>query len=195
MRPAIFLDRDGTINLEVNYLSSPDRLRLIDGAAEAINHFRAAGYVIIVVTNQSGVARGYFSAQTLEAIHEQLHAQLARHGARVDGVYTCPHHPDEACDCRKPNTRLFLQAAREHNIDLSKSFVIGDKETDILAAKNLNIPGILVRTGFGAEHSTRIAQWHGYQPAYVADDLLDAAQWLLNNFRLQISDFRLDCCA
>src|SRR5713226_7491643 len=101
MRPTIFLDRDGTINIEVNYLKSPDELRLIDGAAEAINHLRAAGYAIIVVTNQSGIARRFMTSETLEAIHQKLRDELAARGAHVDGIYACPHHPDDGCECRK----------------------------------------------------------------------------------------------
>ncbi len=188
MRPTIFLDRDGTINVEVNYLKSPDELRLIDGAAEAINHLRAAGYTIIVVTNQSGVARRYMTSETLEAIHQKLRAELAVHGARVDGIYACPHHPDDGCECRKPRSALFLQAAREHNLDLRRALMIGDKDTDILAAKNLNMPSILVRTGYGAEQIASIMQRSDYRPSYVADDLRDAARWLLADSRWQIAN-------
>ncbi|MEP7200547.1 MAG: D-glycero-beta-D-manno-heptose 1,7-bisphosphate 7-phosphatase [Chloroflexota bacterium] len=183
MRPAIFLDRDGTINVEVHYLKHPDELRLIDGAADAIVQLRAAGFAIIVVTNQSGIARGYFSIDTLDAIHEKLRAELAAHGATLDGIYACHHHPADGCDCRKPQSSLYLQAAREHGLDLSRSVMIGDKDTDLLAAKNLSMPSILVRTGFGIEQLETIAQWANYQPAYIADDLLDAARWLMADGR------------
>jgi D,D-heptose 1,7-bisphosphate phosphatase len=179
MRPAVFLDRDGTINVEVNYLSSPEQMQLIDGVPAAIQRLRDAGFAIIVVTNQSGVARGYLTAETLDAIHHKLHTELAAAGTRVDGIYFCAHHPDENCNCRKPKSGLFLQAAREHNLDLRASLMIGDAESDLLAAKNLQMPSILVRTGHGAARLARIAAWTDYQPSYIADDLRDAVNWLI----------------
>ena len=179
MRSAIFLDRDGTINEEVHYLSHPDQVRLIPGSAEAIRKLRAAGHAIVVVTNQSGLKRKYFTQDTLDKIHARLSAELAQHGAWLDGIYVCPHHPDDGCECRKPGARLYEQAAREHDIDLARSVMIGDKDTDVLAARNHNMRAILVRTGYGANHVEAISRWKDYQPAYVADDLLDAARWLL----------------
>lgn len=183
MKPVVFLDRDGTINVEVNYLKSPDELRLIDGAAQAINQLKAAGYAVIVVTNQSGVARQFMTIETLQAIHDKLRDELAAHGARVDGIYVCVHHPDDGCECRKPRPSLFLQAAREHDLDLRRAIMIGDKDTDLLAARNLSIPSILVRTGFGESQLPLIAQWNDYRPIYVADDLRDAANWLIADSR------------
>jgi histidinol-phosphate phosphatase family protein len=179
MRTAIFLDRDGTINEEVHYLNHPDQLRLICGAAEAIKLLRAAGFMIVVVTNQSGVARGYFTPATLDDIHRRLRVALAREGAWLDGIYVCPHHPDDGCDCRKPGSRLFQMAASEHDIDLNRSVIIGDKYTDVLAGQSLSMRGILVRTGFGASQLESSACWTDFQPTYIADDLLDAARWLL----------------
>jgi len=178
MRPAIFLDRDGTLNVEVGYLRSPDELCLIEGAAEALKQLHAAGYALIVVTNQSGIARGYLTPETLEAIHARLCAELAAQGAWLDGIYACPHHPNDDCDCRKPRSSLYLQAAREHGLDLSRSLMIGDKHSDLSAAKNLGMASILVRTGYGDQQHEIIAQWNDYQPAYIADDLRDAARWL-----------------
>lgn len=179
MRTAIFLDRDGTINEEVHYLSHPDQLHLINGAAEAINQLHAAGHLVFVVTNQSGLTRQYFTRRTLDEIHARLRSELAKHEAWLDGIYICPHHPEDGCECRKPRAKLFEQAAREHAIDLAHSVMIGDKDTDVLAARNLNMRGILVRTGFGAGQLETIKGWSDYQPAYIADDLLAAAQWLL----------------
>ncbi len=179
MQPAIFLDRDGTVNVEVNYLKSPDELRLIPGVAESIGRLRTGGYAVIVITNQSGIARRYFSLETLDAIHQRLHDELARRGTCVDAIYACTHHPDENCDCRKPRSSLYLRAAREHQIDLGRSLMIGDKDTDLLAARNLNMPSILVRTGFGAAQVAAVTQWTDYQPVYIADDLADATNWIL----------------
>ena len=182
MQPAVFLDRDGTVNVEVNYLSSPDQLRLIPGAAEAIARLRAAGFAVIVVTNQSGIARRFFTLETLDAIHQKLHDELARCGASLDAIYACTHHPDENCACRKPRGDLYLRAAFEHDIDLGRSLMIGDKDTDLLAARNLNMPSILVRTGFGADQLSAVAQWSDYRPLYIADDLSDATDWVLNHY-------------
>lgn len=180
MRPAVFLDRDGTLNVEVVYLRSPEQVRLIDGVPQALNALREAGYALVVITNQSGVARGYFDVQTLDAIHARLTGALAAQGASVDGIYVCPHHPDDNCECRKPRSQLYRRAAREHDIDLSRSLMIGDKDTDLLAAKNLGMRSILVRTGYGLEQLATVAAWPDYQPAYIADDLGDAARWLLS---------------
>ena len=182
LRPAIFLDRDGTINVEVNYLRSPDELRLIDGAAESIKQLRAAGFLVIVITNQSGIARGFFTHETLDAIHLRLREQLAARGAAVDAIYVCTHHPDDNCECRKPGSSLYLQAAREHGIDLSRSLMIGDKDTDLLAAKKLHMPSVLVKTGFGEAQLASVARWTDYQPVYIADDLRAATRWVLSNW-------------
>jgi D-glycero-D-manno-heptose 1,7-bisphosphate phosphatase len=177
--PAIFLDRDGTINEEVHYLSDPAHLRLIPGAAAAIRRLRAAGYPVVVITNQSGIARGYFTMDTLSAIHARLRACLADEGTTIDGLYLCPHHPDDDCACRKPRSLLYRKAARELDLDLGRSVMVGDKETDLLAGKNLAMDSILVRTGFGAGHVAEVEQWLDYHPAYIAADLADAADWVL----------------
>lgn len=180
MRPAIFLDRDGTLNVEKHYLRSPEEVQLIAGVPEALIALRAAGYTLIIITNQSGVARGYFSTETLEEIHVRLRAALSAEGAAVDGIYVCPHHPDDGCTCRKPGSALYLRAAQEHNLDLSRSLMIGDKDTDLLAAKNLGMPSILVRTGYGPEQLAAVARWRDYAPSYIAADLPDAVRWLLS---------------
>lgn len=183
MRPAIFLDRDGTLNVEVHYLRRPEQIRLIDGVPQALHALRAAGYALVVITNQSGIARGYFDHATLGAIHATLVSVLADHGASLDGIYACPHHPDDACACRKPRSDLYHRAAREHELDLSRSLMIGDKDTDLLAAKNLGMESILVRTGYGPEYLAQIAAWPDYQPSYIANDLADATRWLLARAR------------
>ena len=140
--PAVFIDRDGTINVDVGYLSSPDQLELYPWSAEALRLINQAGFKAIVVTNQAGVARGFCTEEMLELIHERLVRDLKRESARIDGIYYCPHHPKigepsyrRDCDCRKPLPGMLLRAAREHQIDLSRSFVIGDKSSDIGLAK------------------------------------------------------------
>jgi D-glycero-D-manno-heptose 1,7-bisphosphate phosphatase len=147
--PAIFIDRDGTINEEVNYLDHPDRLRLLPRSVEAIKKINQQGIKTIVITNQSGIARGYFTEKSLHEIHQKLKDLLAQAGARIDDIYFCPHHPDDACDCRKPATGMLKAAAGEHAVDLRRSFVIGDKLTDVELAHRVGAKGILVLTGYG----------------------------------------------
>lgn len=150
-RPAVFLDRDGTINAEVDFLRDPADLALLPGAAEAIARLAAAGFACVVITNQSGIARGYLDEATLAEIHARLRTLLAAEGAQLDGIYHCPHHPEidsgAPCDCRKPLPGMLRLAAEEHDLDLSRSFVIGDSPRDLEAGLALGVPGFLVETG------------------------------------------------
>ena len=157
-RDAVFLDRDGTLIEEVNYLAHPEQVRLIPGAADAVRALNAAGVLVVVVTNQAGVARGYFPEARVAAVHAHLSALLAEHGARVDAYYHCPHHPTAGlgryrvdCDCRKPKPGLLLAAARELDIDLSRAWMIGDKPCDAGAGRAAGCRTLLVRTGHGRE--------------------------------------------
>jgi D-glycero-D-manno-heptose 1,7-bisphosphate phosphatase len=145
-RPAVFLDRDGTIIRDERYLSDPQRVVAIPGAAAAITRLRAAGYLIVVITNQSGLARGLFTSAQYEAVHQRTDGVFAAAGAPLDATYMCPHHPDFTgpCDCRKPGTELYTRAARDLAIDLSRSILIGDRWRDIAAAAALGARGILV---------------------------------------------------
>jgi D-glycero-D-manno-heptose 1,7-bisphosphate phosphatase len=152
----VFLDRDGVINEELDLLTTPDEFRLLPGAAEAVARLNAAGMTVIVVTNQSVVARGLCSPAGLEAIHDRMRERLALAGARVDAVYFCPHHPEThhrdggdpalrvACNCRKPAPGMLLRAAREHDIDLAAAVMVGDRVTDVLAARRAGVRSILV---------------------------------------------------
>lgn len=179
---AVFLDRDGTINEEVGYLSRPDQLRLIPGASRAIRLINEGGMKAVVVTNQSGVARGYFSEEMVETIHGRLDEMLREKGARIDRFYFCPHHPvygngpyKIACSCRKPESGLFLRASEELDIDLARSYVVGDMLKDIDAGKRVGAKGVLVRTGYGRN----VTQTD--KPAYIAEDVLDAVKWILQD--------------
>jgi histidinol-phosphate phosphatase family protein len=178
MKWVVFLDRDGTINEEVNYLSDPEDLRLIPGAAEAIRLLNDAGVPAIVVTNQAGVGRGYFSEARVKAIHEQLARQLARYGASLDAIYYCPHHPDEGCACRKPKPGMLKRAAEEHGIDLGRSFAIGDKVSDLEAGRRAGCRTVLVLTGYGTEAQEAFNR-SDFQPDYIARDLLEAVRWIM----------------
>lgn len=186
-RPAVFIDRDGTLTEEVGYVNHPSRLRLLPRAAEAIRRINAAGHAAVVVTNQAGVARGYFSADVLRATNEALVEQLKDAGAYLDGIYICPHHPTEgeppyraACDCRKPAPGLLRRAAQELGLDLTASAMIGDKSSDLVPARTVGARAILVLTGYGrGEWEYRRAELP-VAPDYVADDLLGAVDWVLS---------------
>src|SRR5918999_1621312 len=178
MRTTVFLDRDGTINEEVSYLGHPDLLCLIPGAAEAIRLLNEADCLAIVVSNQSGVGRGYFSTATVEAIHQQLAKQLAIHGAYVDAIYYCPHHPSEGCNCRKPKTGMLVRAARDYGIDMHRAFVVGDKVSDLDAGRQVGCKTVLVLTGYG-EQARETSKNPSFQPDYISTDLYDAVKWIL----------------
>lgn len=145
-RPAVFLDRDGTINVDTVNVSRPDSVRLIPGAAAAIARLNAANVPVVVISNQSGIGRGLFTMELYEEVRRRIDEMLAAEGAHVDAVYICPHSPDvtPACDCRKPATQLYQQAAAEHGLDLATSWYVGDRMRDILPAKAFHAHGILV---------------------------------------------------
>ena len=188
---AIFLDRDGTINEEVGYLDSPDKLVIFPFTFEAVRMINQSGFKAIVVTNQAGVARGLFGEDLVEKIHAALREALRQKAALIDAFYYCPHHPTEgsppyrrSCDCRKPAPGLFLQAARELNLDLSASWMIGDRYNDIEAAHRAGARGILVKTGYGADalsgEGPDTATPAG-KPDLVADDILQAVHLILGS--------------
>lgn len=185
-QPAIFIDRDGTINEDSGYVSSPDELVIYSYAAEAVRLINRSGLKAIVITNQSGIARGLYTEATLDTIHNRMIEALARDGAHIDGIYYCPHHPRigedryrKMCDCRKPGTGMLVQAAREHDVDLARSYVIGDKASDINLAANAGARGVLVMTGYGRETLANQDRWP-CAPAIIADDLLDAVKRILD---------------
>lgn len=175
---AVFLDRDGVINEEVDYLGRPDQFHLLPGSAKAIRLLRKCGYRVVVVTNQSGLARGYFCVADLDSIHERMRCDLARARTRVDGIYICPHHPADGCSCRKPGGLLFQQAAQDLKLDLADSYYVGDKLTDLLPAVSLGGRTVLVLTGHG-KRELELAGQQGFVPDYVAVDLYAAARWIV----------------
>ncbi|MDF1577850.1 MAG: D-glycero-beta-D-manno-heptose 1,7-bisphosphate 7-phosphatase [Desulfurivibrionaceae bacterium] len=187
-RPAVFLDRDGTINEQMGYVNHPSRFVLLPGSAAAIRMLNEHGIPVLVVTNQSGLARGYFPSELLDEVHAKMIEMLAAAGATVDGIYVCPHHPEASderyradCDCRKPKPGLFLRAAREHNIDLAASYVVGDRWSDLKAAAVCGATGILVLSGYGRGELDYIGPSQTFRPAHVAEDLLDAAAWIISS--------------
>ncbi|TAN58341.1 MAG: HAD family hydrolase [Rhodospirillales bacterium] len=171
-RRFVLIDRDGTLNVERDYLSDPAGLELIPGAAEGLRLLRQLGFGLAVITNQSGIARGYFTPKDLDSIHARLAELLKYEEITLDGVYICPHGPDDDCDCRKPLPGLALQAAAELGFDPSQAFVIGDKAVDVDLGRAVGAKTILVRTGYGKGYEGKC------QPDHVADDLLAAARWI-----------------
>ncbi len=179
----IFLDRDGTLNPDSGYIRSPDQFELFPGVARAMATLNQAGARLIVVTNQSGVARGFFSISVLDSIHAKLIRLLGEAGASLDAIYLCPHHPDDACDCRKPNTGLIDRAVRERQVDLSRSYLIGDHSRDMELAKRVGSRSILVTTGAIAPQQVDALKTSGLAPDHVASSLSDAVDWLLDDVR------------
>lgn len=153
LRPAVFLDRDGTLIVEREYLADPEGVTLLPGALEALGLLRDAGFMLVVVTNQSGIARGLYGVEEYHAVARRVERLLGSRGIRLDGTYFCPHHPDVTgpCPCRKPATGLFRAAAEDLGLDLAASFFVGDRFRDVLPALELGGTGILVRTGYGAQ--------------------------------------------
>lgn len=177
MNIAVFLDRDGTINLESGYVDSLARFHVLPGVPEAIKRLNDHHIPTIVVTNQSGIARGYFTMALQDSLHKKLEKELKRHESHIDGLYICPHHPDDRCPCRKPRPGMLLKAAREKRIRLSGSYVVGDKMSDIRLAQKVAAKGILVLTGYGAEEIRSRKE----RPDFVAKNLTEAVRWILKD--------------
>jgi D-glycero-D-manno-heptose 1,7-bisphosphate phosphatase len=184
MKKAVFLDRDGTINKEVNYLSHPGQIELIPGSAEGIKLLNEKGFTVVVITNQSGVARGIIDEGNLPLIKDRLCCLLEEKGAKIDGYYYCPHYPDGKiekyafkCDCRKPEPGMLRKAAEDLDIDLKRSYVVGDKACDIKLGKNIGAVSIMVKTGYGESEAESCEP----SPDYTADNLFGAAQWIIKN--------------
>jgi D-glycero-D-manno-heptose 1,7-bisphosphate phosphatase len=187
LKPAVFLDRDGTINEDVGYLNHPDQLRLLPQAIEGLQLLGSSGLLLVIVTNQSGVARGLIPPQQLPVIQNAFLDLMRAHAVPIAGYYACPHYPESSlpeyrgtCECRKPAPGLVLQAARELDIDLQNSYVIGDKASDVQLAHIAGATGILVLTGEGHKHQ------ENYPPEYapphaICPNLYDAAKWIIAN--------------
>jgi D-glycero-D-manno-heptose 1,7-bisphosphate phosphatase len=189
-RPAVFVDRDGTLTEEVGYVNHPSRLRVRPRSAEAVRRLNGAGVAAVVVTNQAGIARGYFSADVLAAVNAALVSQLKDEGAYLDGIYVCPHHPTEGeppyrmeCDCRKPKPGLLLRAASELDLDLSRSTLVGDKASDLVPARTVGARSVLVLTGYGLGEWEYRRDAFPVAPDHVAEDLLGAVEWVLGSRR------------
>jgi D-glycero-D-manno-heptose 1,7-bisphosphate phosphatase len=178
---AVFVDRDGTINIDVDFLSSPDQLTLIPRSAEAIRELNDLDIPVIVITNQSGIARGLYSENDLQIVHKAMDAMLNEYGAKITEYYYCPHHPNEGiapyiqdCECRKPKPGMLLQAQQKYGFDLSHSFIIGDKAIDVQTGNAVNASAIQVSTGYGESEKHLCAD----KRDYYGKDLYDAVQFI-----------------
>ena len=188
MQAAVFLDRDGTINEQMGYINHISRFVMLPRAAAGIRLLNEQGIAVVVVSNQSGLARGYFPESLIAEVHARMNEALAEAGAHVDGIYVCPHHPEAKekrfrlnCDCRKPKPGLFLQAATDLGLDLDRSYVVGDRWSDLKAAAAVQAKGVLVLTGYGRGDYEYIGPGQPVQPAYVAEDLYAAVQWIVRD--------------
>ena len=186
MNKAVFLDRDGTVTEEVGYLTELAMLRLIPGAGPAIKQLNQAGFKVVLVTNQSGVARGDFPEALVQKAHARLTEMLGHEGAALDGIYYCPHHPTAGnseytmmCDCRKPGTGLLDKAADDLAIDLSRSYVVGDKWSDVELAHKAGSRAVLVKTGFAPGDPGNVRPEHVRDPEFTAHDIAEAAEWIV----------------
>jgi histidinol-phosphate phosphatase family protein len=172
--PAVFLDRDGTVIFDKNYLRFPKQVKVYSFAAESVNKLKTAGFKVIIVTNQSGVSRGMFSEEDLQKVHKRFLTLLKKQGAEIDGLYYCPHIDEDKCRCRKPKTGMVLKAAKEHNIDLKKSFVVGDSIRDYLLGFNMGGKGILTLTGHGKKQVKNVGK-ETIKPFAICKTLKQAA--------------------
>ncbi len=186
-RPAVFLDRDGTINEQMGYINHLSRFILLPKVAQALARLNAHGIPVVVVSNQSGLARGYFPPDLLAAVHTQMESLLAAEGAFLDAIYVCPHHPEakieqyrQPCRCRKPQTGLLEQAAADLNLDLAASFMVGDRWSDLECGRRVGAHSILVLTGYGRGELEYISPQKVIQPEGIAEDLEQAVEQILS---------------
>lgn len=193
MNKAVFFDRDGTVIVEVGYLSDLKQLALIPGAGAAIKRLNEAGFKVVLVTNQSGIARGYFTEEFVHETHAFLARMLQAEGARFDGVYYCPHHPKSGssrytreCGCRKPGTGMLDQAAKDLDIDVKKSFVVGDKWSDVELGQRAGAASVLVASGFPADDPGNARPEHVREPDHIAPSITEAVDWILGRRRNEL---------
>ena len=182
-RPAVFIDRDGTISEEVGYINHPSRFQLFSYSSEAIRVLNESGWLAILITNQAGVARGYFSEDVIISVHEQLEHDLEQTSAKLDAIYYCVHHPSVGeppyrfdCDCRKPKTGLIDRAAKDFEIDLSASWMCGDRYSDIELARNAGLHSAFVLSGYGRGEWEYQSRGWKHQPDLVCENLLEAVK-------------------
>jgi len=176
LRKALFLDRDGVTIDYIPYLSRPEQVKLPAGAGPALKHWQDAGYLLIVITNQAGIGRGYFDHDAVEAVHQTVRAEYGKFGVTFTDIFLCPHHPEAGCECRKPSPEMLLTAAKTYQISLKESYFVGDAPSDLKAAINAGCQPVLVLTGRGQETAAQLHQFS--QPIPVFDALCDTVALL-----------------
>jgi histidinol-phosphate phosphatase family protein len=175
----VYLDRDGTLNFDPGYLNRPDQLQLLPGVGQAVARLNRAGFRAVVLSNQSGVARGLITKEQLDAVHLRLRELLAEDGARLDGIFICPHHPEEACACRKPAPGLVVRAQQELGLAPDRAIVIGDKASDVELARNIGATAVFVSSGHHPEEEQARMVDRSLVPDFTARDLAGAVEWIL----------------
>lgn len=175
-----FLDRDGTVIAEKDFIKTPDEIEFIPGSIDAIRILRDLGYKIIVISNQSGIGRGILTIEMAAKVNESFLARLKSENAEIDALYFCPHRPEDNCDCRKPRTGLIKKAVEEQKLDLKDAVVIGDKLSDVELGKKLGAKTVLVLTGYGKKEAEK-ANISQIKPDFISDDLYKAVNWLRNS--------------
>ena len=188
MNLAVFLDRDGTINEEMGYINHLERFVLLPGTAAAIRRINESGLKAVVITNQSGAARGYFPVELIDQVHKKMQGLLQEKGVHLDGIYTCVHAPQGegeggGCDCRKPDTGLMRQAAEDLQLELTRSYVVGDRFKDVEMARNGGAKAVLVLTGYGRGELEFLGSTSRVKPDFIAEDLSDAVDWILSDVK------------
>jgi len=193
MQPVVFLDRDGTLIEEVNFLLKEEQIKIFPNTIAALKILRQAGFILIVVSNQSGVARGLLNEERVVELNKVVFSQMRMLGEMPDAFYYCPHYPQAEiekyrvkCDCRKPNPGMIMQAQRQFELDLSRSYSIGDKLSDSGLAQNVGGKGVLVLTGYGRDERDKIDPENGNEPNFIAPDILTAAEWVANDLKTRI---------
>jgi len=188
LRPAVFLDRDGTLNEDIGFMDRMEALSLFSWTADAIRLLNRAGYCTVVTTNQSAVARGLIDEEFLRVVHQEIDCRLARGDARIDRYFYCPHHPEapleayrRICECRKPRPGMILAAARELGLDLTRSVMVGDRRLDVASGHAAGVRAVLVRTGLGAAEEEDLVEDPGAQPDAILNNLMEAVGWILRN--------------
>ena len=180
MNKAIFLDRDGTLNEDEGYVHKVEDYKLLPGVIEALRMLKDK-FLFFIITNQSGVGRGYYKLEDVHKFNEVMLEEFKQEGIKIEEIFICPHHPDKDCGCRKPNEKFIRQAEKEHNVDLKKSYMIGDHGHDVELGLNVGAKGIYLLTGHGEKHFHKIK----VKPDLIAKDLLEAAKWIIKNEQKQ----------
>ncbi len=178
---AVFIDRDGTINIDVPYLDNPEKFELYPGVGEGVKKLKDNGFKIIVITNQSGIARGYFTEEVLFKIHEKMKIEFNKFDVKLNGIYYCPHHAEDNCNCRKPKTELFENAIKEHDINVKQSYMIGDKMLDVFSGYRIGARTILLLNTQTKKEYLSTKNKYCCVPNYIAYNFLDAVEWGIKN--------------